>query len=619
MCVVISLTASVEAYLSDSTGVEIIKSYDELKINDVLDPHSDFSLPPNYLTSFAPALDRNRIKSLSLKPSLQNVSGIQSVARENAHEIHKVSNMALLASRHLSSYVSKNPLQSITIISQMKLPADFCPNLLVSECDAYNQYSNTDGSCNNLINPWWGQSATPFKRLLPPEFDDLFTEPRTKSVMHGKLLPSAKILANLIESSIYPNFPLSTFFFDFYQLIFDDIARVAPTLNEANLDPKLCSCMSEDKDCFNIPLPLNEISVADCLPYTRSAVSFRTFDCYLGAREQLNLAASFIDLDQIEFERLELRGKRSIDRPRQKRFANDIMIESLDEFTKTIQLAVQQQIQDLNPDWNEEKMFLEARKITIGVLQHITYDELLPLILGDTIYEKYDLKTLKHGYSYKYNQNLYPSASNEFASAAFSLGYLSARVNLEETKQELIDSIAVVVQRGRDHGIPAYFKYRELCGLGKVKSFHDLTNMPRHVVEKLRRIYPSVFDIDLFVGGASELPVEGGIVGPTFGCIIAKQFNDLKFGDRFYYEFGNSKFTRFNLNQLQSIRESSLSVMLCQFLNIDKVPRRPLLKPHFKHNPLIDCRQLKPFNINPWFVNTTQIEELNNLINSLIY
>lgn len=54
-------------------GDGIIKSYDELKINDVLDPHSDFSLPSYFLTKFAPSsLDGERIKSLRMKIPVNN-------------------------------------------------------------------------------------------------------------------------------------------------------------------------------------------------------------------------------------------------------------------------------------------------------------------------------------------------------------------------------------------------------------------------------------------------------------------------------------------------------------------------------------------------------------------
>ena len=46
-------------------------------------------------------------------------------------------------------------------------------------------------------------------------------------------------------------------------------------------------------------------------------------------------------------------------------------------------------------------------------------------------------------------------------------------------------------------------------------------------------------DIDLFTGGLTEAPLEGSPIVPTFSCIIATQFANLKQGDRFWYEGSN--------------------------------------------------------------------------------
>ena len=92
------------------------------------------------------------------------------------------------------------------------------------------------------------------------------------------------------------------------------------------------------------------------------------------------------------------------------------------------------------------------------------------------------------------------------------------------------------IQRGRDHGLPSYMKFREFCGLD-VQS--DWLKTPAEISRKnwnnLKEVYEKVADIDAFSGGLSEEPVEGGLIGPTFACILGIQFSKLKEGDRFFF------------------------------------------------------------------------------------
>ncbi len=40
-----------------------------------------------------------------------------------------------------------------------------------------------------------------------------------------------------------------------------------------------------------------------------------------------------------------------------------------------------------------------------------------------------------------------------------------------------MDLVALNLQRGRDHGLAPYLKWRDLCGLSSVNGWKDLTNV----------------------------------------------------------------------------------------------------------------------------------------------
>lgn len=146
-----------------------------------------------------------------------------------------------------------------------------------------------------------------------------------------------------------------------------------------------------------------------------------------------------------------------------------------------------------------------------------------------------------------------------------------------------LDLVALNLQRGRDHGIPGYVKYREICGLTRVTSFNDLKRIFSNpqVADVMAQLYNDIEDIDLFIAGSSEKVLPGAVVGPTFTCIIGEQFRRIKNGDRFWYENPNQAGS-FTAAQLAQIKQATISRIFCDNSNVELMQLNAFLMPSKK-------------------------------------
>jgi peroxidase len=126
------------------------------------------------------------------------------------------------------------------------------------------------------------------------------------------------------------------------------------------------------------------------------------------------------------------------------------------------------------------------------------------------------------------------------------------------------DLTAFDVQRGRDHGLPGYTSYRELCGLPPIRSMEPAdrpAEIDYHNWESLARLYRRPEDIDLMAAAVLELPTQtGALTGPIMNCLMGRQFASLMKGDRFFYTHGGEQ-KSFTANQLAVIRDARQIVL----------------------------------------------------------
>ena len=244
-------------------------------------------------------------------------------------------------------------------------------------------------------------------------------------------------------------------------------------------------------------------------------------------------------------------------------------------------------LKSANPGWTGGRIYQFARMLVGAEIQAITYREFLPLLLGANALPPYT----------GYREHIDPSIANVFATVAFRVGHsmLNSRLlrlnqfgkpieagpldlsqaffrpslleepgMLESLLRGLagqraravdpfvtdavrnflfgqpgeggFDLAALNIQRGRDHGIPDYNTCRTALGLAPKTSFASISSNPE-VQSRLQAAYGSVDAIDPWIGGIAEDRLAGALVGEFFFTVLRRQFENLRDGDPYWYEW----------------------------------------------------------------------------------
>ena len=555
-----------------------------------------------------------------------------------------------------------------------------------------------DGTCNNVRNPLFGASATSFTRMINAEYEDGIASLRGGlQNRQGDLVdidpfvppnPSARLVSKTISfrNETLEETPFTHILMQWGQFLDHDM-DLSPELEPI---PECEDCkftevcepirVQEDDTAFGVGTLQN----GRCLRFARSLPSCdESPPGSLAAREQLNDLTSFIDGSQIYgsneiignavrmFEDgLLLEGKRFPgNQPALPIDTKDLVaclnaegcflagdVRANEQISLTIMHTlwfrehnrIARELKSINPFWNDERLFQEARKIVGALIQKITYDDYLPKVLGQTTFD------LLIGPYPGYDPRVDPGIPNAFATAAYRYGHSLVRPQFDRLDQNFrpmamgplplveaffnpgqfkkslgtdpivrglistqalrfdpfltptlttmlfagknrpgMDLAALNIQRGRDHGLPPYLTWVNYCReryphLNVNGMFDPSTNLVRFL-----QLYGSQDTIDLWIGGLAEQRLPDAFFGSVFACIFGVTFDNVRNGDRFWHE-NRGVFTP---NQLAEIKKGSLSRIICD--NSDNI--RQIQPDAFRGDQQrVTCLKIPSVDLEQW-------------------
>ena len=176
------------------------------------------------------------------------------------------------------------------------------------------------------------------------------------------------------------------------------------------------------------------------------------------------------------------------------------------------------------------------------------------------------------------------------------------------------DLIARNIQRGRDHGVPGYKVLREECDMEPLRGTARPTEIDSATWSKLMTTYKNdPTQIDGFTGGLAETAPADGKVGSLFACILGKQFERLRDGDRFFFTHGPSKKAQgLKPAAKNNILARTLGAILCDNLDAGRVTERigrDVFRQKDRSNTMLECSSAPKMNLAA--IVTEAVETLN--------
>jgi len=564
---------------------------------------------------------------------------------------------------------------------------DSCSATISCDKTSTVQYRTFDGSCNNEDNPEWGKANTPYRRIAQRKHTLVHCgNPSFLDMPNSRLVSRVMVKRTITDEPDASN-DTTVMLMTFGQVVDHDMQLTPLRDTESGQFMDCCAPANKDHvDCCPIEVPEGDLFFGienrpDCLPFLRSKLFEHQGNSCRKLADVGNANTAYLDLSFLygsdEETALNIRstdegqGLLKIQVDSRGRHYPHISPDGVMVFADargdvhagfTLLHSIflrnhnrlAKELRQQNPDWNDENLYQEARKINGALLQHITYTQYLDTLLG-----KGNNVTvpLNEGHENYYDKTADASVMMIFSTAAFRLHtQVSGSFQLKDENHTVVataplkelfhrphtllvdntydqllrgqssqsvqdfnnvyteqmtewlfankdfglDIVSLNVQRGRDHQIQGYTTYKYMCGLGSNYIWEDLKDLiPEELVHRLSHAYQNPGDLDMYIAQVMETVLPGTQLGPTAHCLIKLQFEMTKRGDRFFYTNPD----QFTIKQLEEIKKQSLTSLLC--VNSDEPVKMNLQPNVFRKldsttNALKSCSEYPNLDLSMW-------------------